>query len=111
MRPIGTHGKDERDRGEVSASPLHIVAAPDSYRKMLPIMYVTARDSLCPLPPKKSAPLTCFLPVFCAALWAAPKNREESLRGRSRSLRGVPPDLILSKPFDTNKHQKNRPRV
>ena len=34
MRPIGTHGKDERNRGGASASPLHIVAARVSKRKM-----------------------------------------------------------------------------
>ena len=34
MRPIGTHGKAERNRGGASASPLHIVAARVSKRKM-----------------------------------------------------------------------------
>ena len=34
MRPIGTLGKDERNRGGASASPLHIVAARVSKRKM-----------------------------------------------------------------------------
>lgn len=107
MRPIGTLGKDERNRGEVSASPLHIVAAPDSYRKMLPLMYVTAGIRSVRSPRKKCPPHVLpprFLrgPVgrsekpggITARSLALPARRAAAPVGCSLSPR-APPDLNL----------------